>query len=553
MADANLSSSLSDIDTVGANPASVSDGGQDTGSNLSSAVQQQPDLPRFQRTFGNTLKSMLIGLGMGGVPGLIEGGIDPQRVQQTRDNRLAVQQANVTFANARAAHEVAMAHQADAEYQALPEKLQQQADTRGLENLAAAKAAGYLPVASVPLDQGTEQNSQNAMTALNQVKQQFGAVPSGLLYIHTGSGMTVLKLQDPNAALPTINQVRRAQGMPEIDSGTFATFDAKDKEAMARDALNFTNPTDINGQVTQNSLNQANMRLATVKAQPEFNGKDALVTQLQNTVDHQKAVLDSGAQQEAMRAGQAQGEQAQAAEPGKTAAQVANIKATAGPEAQAAAMKAGAEERARNKADMDAIATGGGKDILGETFSPPPGGIKEYNKVKDSFKKDADGLAKTEGTFNQFNDVLNDINAGKNISGAASVVALFNAIGISAEPLQGKGFRINNNTVEEHANARGLGQDLYQKFLSLKDGDVITPQQIKDYAQIAMRSRHDAYVNKINEARSAGVNPSFLLPRGNGKKIDSNTASIFYDAAAGANPQEKSQNALNAAKQLGWQ
>ncbi len=192
-------------------------------------------------------------------------------------------------------------------------------------------------------------------------------------------------------------------------------------------------------------------------------------------------------------------------------------------------------------------------DLLGGTFTPPPGGAKETNKIRDSFKKDADNLAKTEGTFNQFQDVLNDINSGKPLTGAQSVVTLFNAIGLSAEPLQGKGFRINHNTVEEHANSIGLDQRAVRAFEGLKTGEVITPQQVRDYAQIAMRSRHDAYVNKINEARSAGIDPSFLLPHGNGRPIDTNTAQIFYDTAGGNTPQEKAANALKAARQLGWQ
>src|SRR5579885_1313352 len=192
-------------------------------------------------------------------------------------------------------------------------------------------------------------------------------------------------------------------------------------------------------------------------------------------------------------------------------------------------------------------------DILGGTFTPPPGGMKETNKIRDSFKKDADNLAKTEGTFNQFQDVLNDINSGKPLTGAQSVVTLFNAIGLSAEPLQGKGFRINHNTVEEHANSIGLDQKAVRAFEGLKTGEVITPQQVRDYAQIAMRSRRDAYVNKINEARAQGIDPSFLLPHGNGRPIDTNTAQIFYDTAGGNTPQEKAANALKAARQLGWQ
>src|SRR5579885_2940542 len=192
-------------------------------------------------------------------------------------------------------------------------------------------------------------------------------------------------------------------------------------------------------------------------------------------------------------------------------------------------------------------------DLLGGTFTPPPGGAKETNKIRDSFKKVADNLAKTEGTFNQFQDVLNDINSGKPLTGAQSVVTLFNAIGLSAEPLQGKGFRINHNTVEEHANSIGLDQKAVRAFEGLKTGEVITPQQVRDYAQIAMRSRRDAYVNKINEARAQGIDPSFLLPHGNGRPIDTNTAQIFYDTAGGNTPQEKAANALKAARQLGWQ
>lgn len=357
MADENLSAALTTSADAGGGLASSV--GQPPPTPDSMASLNTPDLPRFQRTFGNTLKSMLIGLGMGGVPGAIAGGIDPQRMQEARANQRATAQANLTFANARAAHEVAMAHQADAEYQALPEKLQQEADQRGFATLAAAKQAGYLPVATVQLDQGQDQNSQNAMTALNQIKQQFGAVPQGLLYIHMGNSMQVLKLQDPNAALPMINQTRRAQGMPEIDSAAFSTLSPGDRDSMSRDAINFTDPRDVNGQITQASLNQANMRLATVKSQPQFNGKDALVSQLQATVDHQKQVLDSAAIQKGKEAG----ETAQAAQPGLNAAKVSEIKATAGPEAAAAGAKAEAVAKGTAKGQLE----GGGaaKDANG--------------------------------------------------------------------------------------------------------------------------------------------------------------------------------------------
>src|SRR5262249_49348951 len=162
----------------------------------------------------------------------------------------------------------------------------------------------------------------------NNIKSQFGAVPEGMLYVHTGNAMTVLRLNDPNAALPAINQARQAQGLRALTTDEFGAMRQEDKQAMAKDAINFADPRDPGGMVTQNSLNLANMRLLTLKGQPQFNGKDALVSQLQATVDHQQAVLDSGAGQDAIRKGQAAGAEAQAAQPGKTAAKVADIRAT---------------------------------------------------------------------------------------------------------------------------------------------------------------------------------------------------------------------------------
>jgi hypothetical protein len=312
------------------------------------AQPARPDLPRFQRTFKNTLQGMLLGFAEGSIPGAVQGAIDPQAPMQHLQQQRATAQANATFASARAAHEVAMAHQADLEYQALPQKLQEESENRQQTNLKLARDNGFAPVAMVRLDEGTTQNAQNAMTALQQIKQQFGGVPSGLLYVHLGGSMAVMKLQDPNAALGLINKTQRAQGLQQITSDAFNALSQTDREHMAKDALNFTNPRDPqSGMASQGSVNLAKLRLATVQAQPGFDGKDALVSALQQTVDHQQAVLDSGAVQEATRAGQAQGAQAQAAQPGTTAAKVAEVQATSGPEAAAAGAKAGAEAAAK--------------------------------------------------------------------------------------------------------------------------------------------------------------------------------------------------------------
>jgi hypothetical protein len=174
-------------------------------------------------------------------------------------------------------------------------------------------------------------------------------------------------------------------------------------------------------------------------------------------------------------------------------------------------------------------------------------GAKGYEKIAASFKKQSDDLAQTEQTYQQFGDIIKDIDAGKDMTGAQSVVGLFNAIGISAEPLKGKGFRINNLTVAEHAGARGIKQGIEQKFGKLKTGEIITPGQLKDYASIAEQVRANKYTALVNEAHNVGLNADPFLPTGNGQHIDVPTARIFLKLSGGDKDKAKT-----AAQKKGW-
>ncbi len=162
---------------------------------------------------------------------------------------------------------------------------------------------------------------------------------------------------------------------------------------------------------------------------------------------------------------------------------------------------------------------------------------KEYEKRYDAFTKSKDyqTLSTLKGSYQQFNDTLNHIAATGDMNGAESVVGLFNAIGISATPLAGKGFRINANTVEEHQEARGIDQAAYQKLLALKNGDVITPQQLKDYANISAGVYYNSYVNAADEAHRQGL-PVDFLPQGGGQTLDPITARIYTDVVLHTNP-----------------
>lgn len=314
---------------------------------LAQPAQPAPDLPRFRRTFANTLHGIAVGFGLAGLPGAVAGGISPPGVQAEANNRASIAAANQHFASLRAAHETAQVALLEKQVTAFDDDHQQQMERIGLDNLKAAQEAGFNIVSVSPLDGDPADNAKAAMNNLQQIqKNNGGQVPEGLLHIHAGNanGIFTMQLQNPAAALGVINQTRRAQGLPEIDSNTFMGLSAQERQNQAKDALNFTFPTDRqSGQISQDSVTTLENRLALVKAQPAFNGQDALVANLQRSLDLQTSAL----QHEATRKGQAAGAEALGAQPGTTAAQVANINATAGPEAAAAGAKAGATAAAQ--------------------------------------------------------------------------------------------------------------------------------------------------------------------------------------------------------------
>ncbi len=217
------------------------------------------------------------------------------------------------------------------------------------------------------------------------------------------------------------------------------------------------------------------------------------------------------------------------------------------------AASAGAIERARDAASPSNSGNSNSSpsgspltkpDAFG--FNPTITDPKEASKRFGAFKKNLDDLSKTEQSYAQFQNALSDISKG-NWSGADSVVALFSAIGLSAAPLAGKGFRVSQNVIEEHRTARGWQGALQAKMQGLQTGAVITPQQLKDYAGIAASARTNQYVSTGNEMRSAGISADAALPSGNGQHIDPNTASIFLRLANG----DKSK-ARQAATAKGW-
>lgn len=201
--------------------------------------------------------------------------------------------------------------------------------------------------------------------------------------------------------------------------------------------------------------------------------------------------------------------------------------------------------RTAQAAATKANANAGKADVFGNKSTLD---MKEFNKRYDSFSNSPTmrTLSTLQGSYQQFQSALADINSGKDLTGAESVTSLFNAIGISATPLAGKGFRINSNTIEEHVDARGMDQAAYQKLLKLKSGAVITSQQIRDYAKIATGVYAQSYINAATEERRQ-LNYMDVVPQGHNSPIDPTTARIFHTLADG-----DENKAMAAAAASGW-
>lgn len=194
--------------------------------------------------------------------------------------------------------------------------------------------------------------------------------------------------------------------------------------------------------------------------------------------------------------------------------------------------------------------TGGAVDPFGVKIGTTATGQvlsrKEIDGAQKTFAKDyiepLSVLAKTNSEFQR-------IDSNPNQTGAEKVTALLNAVGISFDPLKGKGARINQATIEEHTQARNIWQSAIQKLNRIfGSGGPITSQQISDYRAVAEGVVHDAYVTAAQEARRQGLAVDFLpKPTGQNQLADSLTLRIYADAAGG--DLQKAHRALMAA---GW-
>jgi hypothetical protein len=338
---------------------------------------------------------------------------------------------------------------------------------------------------------------------------------------HQIVGFDLNQLTQAPQGLDAVNKMRQVTnpGVTPIDQKTWATMPKQMQVDQLNAALNFTNPT-------PNEQNLATYKnyVTTLQAQPDSPDKAAKVAQFQGIVDRMQKGLDSmNTRANAQNAAK------------EGAVEQAKVAADNSPTAIAGA-RAKAEAEAAGKNAADKAAFGNITDPFGVKIGVDANGRpldrKELDASQKSFNKDfvtpLTVLQKTTMEFQRIND-------NPNQTGAEKVTALLNAVGISGDPLKGKGFRISNDIINEHAQARNVWESGVQKLNRIAgSGGPITSQQIKDYTSVAEGVVHDAYVTAAQEARRQGLPVDFLPKATSQNQVpDKLTAKIYLDSASG--------------------
>lgn len=192
----------------------------------------------------------------------------------------------------------------------------------------------------------------------------------------------------------------------------------------------------------------------------------------------------------------------------------------------------------------------GSGDLFGNQIGEPGMDMKEYNKRVDAYAKDyGKDLNQLDQAAGQLNNIIANAERTGRLPGAASIVGLFDAIGISSAPLKGRGFRINNEIVGEHRGARNVWQTMATKLQKVSPngtGQVVTLQQLKDYDAILQQARHDAYVGAADQALNQHIGVRDV-PLGHNQPPGPGTVKIFLDLSDG-DPEK----AMKALAQAGW-
>lgn len=255
------------------------------------APQAPPDSQADPAKHGwrNVVVGALKGLALGGVPGAIQGGVDPNRAnaayaqqQQTAQAKLQQAQANVKFQNASAAETVANAQYHDALRQQLPKELQAQASQRDQSMVQFFIDHGIQPHVV------TDNTADGAQAGLEQLTSAHGAVPP-LTVFHLGDklvGFDLNQVGNNQQLLPLVNQIGSIVGRPQVDLATWNKLPAGAKAKAVDEASHFFNPPVQGSDKIDGQIEQYKNYAAAAALAPDSPEKPETVSKLKGVVDY---------------------------------------------------------------------------------------------------------------------------------------------------------------------------------------------------------------------------------------------------------------------------
>ncbi len=266
--------------------------------------QPTPAQPNFRPGVLGRLKSFIEGLAEGGIPGAVQGGIEPRAAAAVRTARNQTQAASVRFLTAQAAKNVAQAAADEYHLRHLPDELAAQHDEAARQTMQTFHQLG-LPLVSIS---DTTDDGTSAMTQLAAVaaKSPGGQFPHTTTVQMNGKAYT-FSLDRAAGNLETVNKLRQANGLPAFTSDDYNALTPEQKiNALDSAARIFSEPFTPKAVTAQLANLQAHKDLfnATVpdwrKDKAEMLQRfDARIAEAKNTMaffdahDRQKAAIEA--------------------------------------------------------------------------------------------------------------------------------------------------------------------------------------------------------------------------------------------------------------------
>lgn len=482
-----------------------------------------PVLPRFQRTVGSTLKGMLLGLAMDGVPGAIAGAATPTGVQRAADQQQSEAQARVKFANAQAASMVAEAAMNDAKLHALPQELQDQHNAVSLGFIKDLQDLGITPTLQAP------NTGADASGALEQLTSSHGAVPP-LFTVnvgHTVLAYDLSQLSGTPKGLDLVNRVRSIQGQSPIDPVIWRQTPVGARTELMNNTMQFFNPAPPKTAGDAFSQYQQYKNYADTYAKrkdvPNSGYDPAEADRLKTLVGNLKTISDNfDVHEKSLKADEA------------------SQNATATQNAKLAGDKTWYHQQIGEN----------GKDLVG--WAPPKNtsmSEQQFNSTKDKFNDKV--LIKsddTEKSYQMFQDTYNERKTAK--SGAPSMLALSQHLATTFGNV--KGSRVTKDMIHEHLGARSVSDAALTAMQKFTNGDVLSENQWNDFRTLISDSRTQTWNNTVRLAHAYGLPvtndwyPSDLV---NGASGSTNRSSNSTSSSTGSTNGSGSKNGLSPAAQ----